>query len=457
MSRSNDEATSARTPLRTPRRAAIAAWTGSALEYYDMAIYGTAAALVFPKIFFPEGNASAAVIASLATFGVGYVARPIGSFLMGHIGDRFGRKTVLLGTVLLMGAATFLIGCLPTYHQVGLLAPALLVALRLIQGLSASGEQAGANSMSFEHAPENRRGLITSFTLNGTQAGQVLAPLVFLAIQALPEKQLMSWGWRAAFWVSAIVALIGYLIRRRLDESPEFRVERAEDAVPSAPLGVLFRDHWRSVLRVFFAAFIAMVNTVFSVFALSFATDDVYGIGISASAMLWLAIIANIVALGAIPAWAALSDRIGRKPVFVGGLAATAVMVVLFLWSISIGSLPAIMITGIVMAGVTYSMPNSVWPVTYAEYFPTATRLSGVAIGTQFGFALAGFTPSIAGALMAGDAGNWYRVAIFAVLACAASAVAVLSGPRRTHKLPTRHVGLTDPTRESLLNATETA
>jgi MFS family permease len=158
-------------PQRTPGKAAVAAWFGSALEYYDLAIYGTAAALVFPKIFFPEGNESAATVAAFATFGVAYVARPVGSFFMGHIGDKLGRKTVMIGTLLLMGVSTFLVGCLPTYSQVGMLAPVLLVALRLLQGLSAAGEQAGANSMSFEHAPDARRGFFTSWTLSGTQGG----------------------------------------------------------------------------------------------------------------------------------------------------------------------------------------------------------------------------------------------------------------------------------------------
>ena len=212
--------------VRTPRRAAVAAWFGSALEYYDLAIYGTAAALVFPKIFFPEGNESAATIAAFATFGVAYVARPIGSFLMGHIGDRLGRKTIMVGTLLLMGVSTFLVGCLPTYSAVGLLAPALLVILRLLQGLSAAGEQAGANSMSFEHAPDNGRGFFTSFTLSGTQGGQVLAPAVFLPLAAvLPEDQLLAWGWRIPFLLSAIVVFVGLYIRLKLDETPEFRAE----------------------------------------------------------------------------------------------------------------------------------------------------------------------------------------------------------------------------------------
>src|SRR3954467_1249113 len=215
--------------VRTPRRAAVAAWTGSALEYYDLAIYGTAAALVFPKIFFPQGKDSAATIAAFATFGVAYVARPIGSFLMGHIGDRLGRKTIMVGTLLLMGLSTFLVGCLPTYHQVGLLAPTLLVILRLLQGLSAAGEQAGANSMSFEHAPDNERGFFTSFTLSGTQGGQVLAPAVFLPLAAvLSDDQLRTWGWRIPFLLSAIVVFVGLYIRLKLEETPEFRAEEQQ-------------------------------------------------------------------------------------------------------------------------------------------------------------------------------------------------------------------------------------
>ncbi len=387
------------TVQRTPRKAALAAWSGSALEYYDLAIYGTAAALVFPTIFFPEGNQAVATVASLATFGVAYVARPFGSFLMGHIGDRFGRKQILIGTLLLMGVSTFLIGCLPTYDQIGLVAPALLVVLRLLQGLSAAGEQAGANSMSFEHAPDNRRGFFTSWTLSGTQGGQVLAPMVFLPVIALlSDEQLHAWGWRIPFWISAALLVVGFVIRRTLDETPEFHAEKKQAEVPPAPLALLFRHHWRGVLRVFFASFIAMVNTVFQVFALNFATSDEYGIGISSTTMLWLAIVANVIAVGTIPLWASLSDRVGRKPVFISGLIGTAVMVTVFLWSISTGNVALILITGILLAGIIYSMPNACWPSTYAEYFPTSVRLSGMAIGTQFGFALAGFTPAIAGA-----------------------------------------------------------
>ena len=430
-------------PARTPKKAAIAAWVGSALEYYDFVIYGTAAALVFPKIFFPSGDPVAATVASLATFGVGYVARPIGSFILGHLGDRFGRKPVLIGTLLLMGLSTFLVGCLPTYDAIGILAPILLVVLRLLQGLSAAGEQAGANSMSFEHAPDNRRGFFTSWTLSGTQGGQVLAPLVFLPIAALPEAQLLTWGWRIPFLLSAIVVGVGYIIRRRLDETPIFSEEAAHGEVPKTPLSILFKHHWRSVLRVMFAAFIAMINTLYTVFALTFATSATYGNGFSSTFMLWIAIVANIIAIAIIPFWAGLSDKVGRKPIFVTGAIGSAILAVAYLAAIASKNGVLVWTVGLLLAGVVYSMTNAVWPSTYAEYFPTKVRLSGMAIGTQFGFGLAGFTPTIAAALAGTGSDGWSRVAIFAAGACAISAIAVATGPKKTHLIPTTELGQT--------------
>ena len=272
--RTNPTVASPTTRRRHRRRQRIAAWVGSVLEYYDFFIYGTAAALVFGKVFFPESDPATATLLSLATYGVGYVARPVGAFFMGHIGDKYGRKRVLLLTVSLMGLSTFLVGCLPTYDDIGIWAPVLLVALRLLQGLSASGEQSGANSLSLEHAPEHRRGFFTSFTLSGTQAGLIVATAVFLPIGALPEEQLLSWGWRVPFWLSAVVVAFGLLIRRRLEEPPAFREEAANAAVAKVPTADLFRDHWAGVLRVALAAIASTVSTIFGVYALSYAVDD---------------------------------------------------------------------------------------------------------------------------------------------------------------------------------------
>ncbi|GAA3443495.1 MFS transporter [Planomonospora venezuelensis] len=427
----------------TPRKAAVAAWIGSALEYYDFFIYGSAAALIFSKVFFDASDPATATLQSLATFGVAYAARPVGAFFLGHVGDRFGRKKIMVFTLILMGVSTFLIGCLPTREQVGGLAPVLLVLLRVMQGLSAAGEQASANSMTLEHAPENRRGYYTSFTLNGTQFGQILATLVFIPVAALPEEQLLSWGWRVPFWLSVAVAAAGWIIRRKLNETPAFEREVARGTVPKLPLAVLFRDHWRSVLRVVCAALIATVSTIFTVWALNYATGD--AVGLDKATMLWVSTAANAVALLALPLWATLSDRIGRKPVFLIGAVGSPIMIFFYLAAINSGNYPLIFLTGILTLGVVYSASNGIWPSLYGEMFSTRVRLSGMAIGTQIGFAIAGFAVASAAGIVTPEGWlglqGWTGVAIFTAILCAISAVAVATA-RETHRVPTADLGL---------------
>jgi MFS family permease len=218
------------------RIAAASGWIGSALEYYDFFIYATAASLVFPQTFFPSNNPAVAIVASLATYGVGYVARPIGAFVLGHLGDTHGRKNVLLVCLVLMGLSTMAVGLLPTYAQVGEWAPIMLVALRLIQGFAVAGEISGASSMILEHAPFGRRGYFASFTLQGVQAGQILAAAVFLPLSyALPNEAFMSWGWRVPFLLSVLVLVAGYVIRREVDETPAFAEEQAHGGAPKTP------------------------------------------------------------------------------------------------------------------------------------------------------------------------------------------------------------------------------
>lgn len=429
----------------TPRKAAVAAWIGSALEYYDFFIYGTAAALVFSEVFFPAADPAVGTLLALATFGVGYVARPLGAFLLGHIGDKFGRKKILVSTVLLMGASTTLVGLLPTYDQIGIAAPILLVVLRLLQGLSAAGEQAGANSMSLEHAPEHRRAYYTSFTLSGTQGGQILATAIFLPLVALPHDELVSWGWRIPFLLSAVVTVIGVIIRRTLDETPVFKEEAASNETAKLPLNVLFRHYWKDVLRVVVAALIAAISTIFTVYALNFAVDSA---GVDETLMLWVGVIANIVALGAIPLWAILSDRIGRKPVFITGSLSCAVLMFAYLWSISIASYALIFVVGILMFGIMYSATNAIWPSFYGEMFSAQVRLSGMAIGTQIGFAIAGFTPSIAAWIAGSNGDNWIGVAIFAAALCLLNVIAVATA-KETHKTPTSQLGTDTATTET--------
>ncbi|MFF6986700.1 MFS transporter [Streptomyces sp. NPDC010273] len=436
-----------------PKKAATAAWIGSALEYYDFFIYGSAAALIFPKVFFDDSDPATATLLSLATFGVAYAARPVGALFLGHFGDRVGRKKIMIFTLLLMGLSTFLIGCLPSRAQVGGLAPVLLVLCRVLQGISAAGEQASASSMTLEHAPPDRRGFFTSFTLGGTQGGQLIATLVFLAVAQLPDRQLLSWGWRVPFWASVLVAVAGYLIRRNLQETPAFAEQAATEGVVKLPLVVLLREHWADVLRVIAGALIASVSTIFTVWALAYATSD--SVGMSRSSMLWVGALANLVALAAIPLWATLSDRIGRRPVYLIGAVGSAITMFLYLWAISTGSYALTLILGIVTFGVVYSAANGVWPSFYGEMFSTRVRLSGMAIGTQIGFAVAGFAVTFAAQIAGPDGTDWSSVALFTAALCVPPVIAAISA-RETHTVPTELLGTRSP-REASQPETVTA
>jgi MFS family permease len=428
-------------PVRTPRKAAFASWIGSAVEYYDFFIYGTAAALVFGKIFFPSIDPKIATVAAFATFGVGYVTRPIGAFFMGHIGDKFGRKRVLIMTLLLMGASTFAIGLLPTYNQVGIAAPIMLVVLRLLQGLSAAGEQAGANSMTLEHAPDHRRAFFTSFTLSGTQMGFILATLVFLPISTLSEQDLLSWGWRVPFFLSAIVVAVGFWVRRTLPETPAFTEEAAAHETPKLPMAELFQNNTADVVRVVFAALVSVVSTIFGVFVLSYAVNTMH---IPRTQMLLLLVSTNVIALAAIPLWAILSDRIGRRPVFLIGAIGSAIMIWPTLWAISRADVTLIFIFGLLLSGVIYSAANGIWPSLYGEMFNTRVRLSGMAIGTQIGFALGGFAPTISAAILGPGPDGWMPVATLVSGACVVAAISVLTA-RETYNVPMNQLGKLSP------------
>lgn len=410
-------------PAKTPLRAALSSWTGSALEYYDFAVYGTAAALVLNILFFPDTTApGVAVLFAMGTVGVAYVVRPLGALIMGPLGDRFGRKFVLMLTLFLMGFSTFVVGCLPTFDQVGYLAPALLVLCRVIQGLSAAGEQASAISVSLEHSAETKRAWTTSWTLHGTQFGTLLATAVFIPFTAfLPEEALFSWGWRVPFWLSALVVLTAWLIRRGLDEPPAFKEARNEHP----PLMAVFRWHKAAVLRVAACAMVNTVNMVFTVWSLSFATSIV---GLERSTMLLVSVIANAVALLAIPLAALLSDRVGRKPVFITGALGAGLMMFPYLAAVSSGNWTLIFICGAIMSGCAYSMANSIWPSFYAEMFPTTVRVTGLALGTQIGFAVSGgLAPVLASAVAGASGENWISVAGFTAGVCVLTALAAMT------------------------------
>ncbi|WP_151771602.1 MFS transporter [Streptomyces abyssomicinicus] len=426
------------------RKAALAAFLGSMLEYYDFFIYGSAAALVFPELFFPSENAAVGVVSALATFGVGYVARPVGGVVLGHFGDKVGRKKIMIVTLLMMGASSLAVGLLPTYEQVGIVAPVLLVLARLGQGLSAGGEAAGASTLTLEHSPEGRRGFFTSFAMSGTMAGIVLANFVFIPVAALPEDQLMSWGWRVPFWFSIVMIVLAYVVRRRLDETPVFEAEAAEDDLAPLPLAVLFRTQWADVLKVLFASLFAVFQTVFMVFGLAYATSE--EVGLERETMLWVSVVANAVAVVVVPAVAALSDRVGRRPVWITAAVSCSVLVCGYFWAISTGDVLLVFVFAVLLNGIAYSGMNGLWPAYFSELFAARVRYSGFATGSQFGFLLAGFAPAIGFALMGDGVDAWVPVAVFAAVCGAVSALAVLVA-RETHKVPLAELGKPAPRR----------
>lgn len=423
---------------RMPRKAAAAAFVGSALEYYDFFIYGAAAALVFSHVFFSADDPALATIASLATFGVGYVARPFGGLILGHFGDRIGRKKVLILTLMIMGVASLAIGFLPTYDQIGVWAPILLVLCRLAQGFSAGGEAAGASTLAIEHAPEHRRAFFSGFTMTGYAAGMVLATIVFIPIAALPEEDLLTWGWRIPFWLSAVVLLIAYWVRSRLDETPVFTETKSVAAVQKFPAAQVFRHQWRDVVRVMFCSLFAVTQTVFTVFGLAYATSD--AVGIDRGTMLWVATVSIGGSLVTIPMLSTLSDRIGRRPVWITGTLGAAATIFLYFWAISSGSVPLIFLGAFLNMTIFYSMVNGLWPSFFSEMFAAPVRYSGFAIGTQLGFLLAGFAPSIGYALLGGGINGWIPVAVFTASCMIVSAIAAFTA-KETYRVPTDQLG----------------
>jgi MFS family permease len=378
------------------KKATASGWIGSALEYYDFFIYATAASLIFPQIFFPSGNPQVAIVASLATYGVGYVARPIGAFFLGHWGDTHGRKQVLLVCMFLMGFSTMAVGLLPTYQQVGMIAPILLVILRLIQGFAVAGEISGASSMILEHAPFGRRGFFASFSLQGVQAGQIAAAAVFLPLAYfLPTEAFNTWGWRIPFLLSFVVIVAGYIIRREVAETPAFAEESEQGAIPRAPIIQAFTDCWRDMIRVVCMALMNVIPVVAAIFGAAYAVQPGYGIGFSKDVYLWIPVLGNILAVIVIPVVGNLSDIIGRKPPIIVGALGSGLLAFGYLWAISIANVPLAIIMSLLMWGIVYQGYNATFPSFYPELFPTRTRVTAMAISQNIGTTITALLPAL--------------------------------------------------------------
>jgi len=379
--------------MQQTRRATASGWIGSVMDYYDFFIYFTAASLVFPALFFPKSDPNSAVFLSLVTFGVGYVARPIGAFFLGRWGDVYGRKNVLVVCLLLMGFSTMAVGLLPTYDQIGVAAPLLLVVCRLLQGFAVAGEISGSSSMILEHAPFGRRGFFASFTLQGVQGGQVLAAAVFLPLaNFLPKDDFNSWGWRIPFLLSFFLIIVGFIIRLKVEETPVFVEENPSER--TGPIAVAFAHHKADMLRVVCMALMNVIPTVTTGFGAVYATQAGYGNNFDKGVYLWIPVIGNIVAVMVIPFVGNLSDRVGRRPLIIGGALISGLLSYAYLYAISIQSVPLAIGLSILMWGVVYQGYNAVFPSFYPELFPTRARVTAMAIAQNVGTFITSFFPA---------------------------------------------------------------
>jgi MFS family permease len=375
------------------KRVAIGCSVGAVIETYDFIGFGTAAALYFNAVFFPESDPLSATLLSFATLGIGFAVRPLGGVVGGYLGDKIGRKPVLVGSLLLMGVATVLIGMLPTYQAVGIWAPILLVTVRVVQGLAFGAEWGGAILMVFEHAPWRKRGLYTGITQAGFPVGLLLANLAFLASVPLGG----SWAWRVPFLLSAVLIVVGILIRLKIDESPEFEELKEEGELSKNPLVEVVRDDWRNLLRAFCLRIAETAGYAVAVtFMLSYISlNKIAGRPVTLTALL----IAAALGIFATVAWGALTDRVGRRPVYLFGCAVMVAWGIPLFLTVNTRVAGLIVLAFIVSYAICQNSLAGVQGAWFSELFDAKTRTSGASLSYQFSAVVSGFTPLLATAL----------------------------------------------------------
>lgn len=414
---------------KSPLKVAVASFIGTTVEYYDFFIYGTAAALVFPVLFFPNASPLVGTLLAFATFGVGFLARPVGGVVFGHFGDRVGRKKMLVISLIMMGTATVLMGLMPTYATIGIAAPILLTLLRLVQGFAVGGEWGGATLMAVEHAPDGRRGFFGAFPQMGAPAGVALATLAFFLASLLPADTFEAWGWRLPFLASAVLVVVGLVIRMTIDESPEFEAARERQDQPiKLPVAEAFRRHPR---EIFLVAGTYLSQGVYAYITMSYLVGyGSNGLGMERTHVLLGVFVAAVIATVLYPVFGGLSDSWGRKTTYFIGAVAMLVVIVPAFSLINTGDpilfgLALVLVFGLAMApagGVTGSL--------FSMVFTPEVRYSGASVGyTISQVAGAAFAPTIATALFAvNNSTDLVVVYLLAVAAISVVSVAFLPG-----------------------------
>jgi metabolite-proton symporter len=387
-------------PRHSVRMVAFASFVGTTIEWYDFFLYGTAAALVFNRLFFPTFDPLMGTLAAFGTYAVGFVARPIGGIVIGHYGDRIGRKSMLVLTLVIMGLATFLIGLLPTYDQIGPWAAVGLVVLCVAQGFGVGGEWGGAVLMAVEHAPPGKRGFYGSWPQTGVAAGLVTSTAVFAIFSRLPEAQFLAWGWRLPFLMSALLVAVGLVIRVRILETPAFAKVKLESDEARQPILEVLRTYPKQVLLAM-GARVAENGAfyIYSVFVLTYATQQVQ---MDRQIVLDGILIGAGLELLAIPFFGALSDRVGRRPVYLFGAVMTALLAFPLFWLLDTASPPLVWLALAVVFVFSHAAMYGPQAAFFAELFGTRVRYSGASLGAQLAAVVAGGTsPFIATLLLA--------------------------------------------------------
>jgi MFS transporter, MHS family, shikimate and dehydroshikimate transport protein len=407
-------------------KVAIASFIGTTIEWYDFYLYGTAAALVFPVLFFPNFDPIYGTMAAFGSYAAGFIARPLGSMVFGHYGDKLGRKKMLMISLILMGLATFLMGLIPSYQSIGLLAPLLISLLRVIQGFAVGGEWGAAVVMAVEHAPPGKRGLYGSFPQMGVPAGLLISTLVFsLVSNSMSNDTFLSWGWRIPFLCSAVLIMIGILVRLKVSESPVFLEAAEKKQQEERPVLTVLREQKKPLLLTIGMKLLQnALFYIYTVFVLSYIVNT---LNLDRSVGLNAVMISSVIGLGTLPLWSYLSDKIGRKPVYLFGTIASTLFVLPFFWLMDSGSVLLITIGIVIGLNVLHDAVYGPQAVYYSELFGTKVRLSGASIGYQVGAILAGgFSPIIATWLLAKFEGESWPICLYLIALGVLSIVSTL-------------------------------